>query len=125
MIIRFLFAGLILAIFCFVALFGLYLPIMDHTGHETGCLFTLGDIVLCSASLAYTGDWQSAFTAVLVGVLALFAFALVRLARFDFPDPGMGQRDAYKTRRRIPLRPLLFQELYSAGILNRKEPHFS
>jgi len=113
----------ILIAFCLTAVFGLYFPMMSQGGgHEVGCPFLPGGTALCGTPLAHAEHWQAAFTAVLVEILILCAFVLVFFRRFDLYDPDVGLQPIRHSSNRVPVRPSLFQELFSAGILNRKAP---
>jgi hypothetical protein len=110
----------VLSTFILMTVFGLYLP--HHMGHEMGCPFAPGETAMCAAPFAHIQHWQSSFTSILVELLALVAIVFVLFTR---PDPQRDkdpQYQRFRLRQRIPMRPPLFQELYSQGILNRKEP---
>ena len=116
---------IVLTLFCLGAVFGLYLPTMSATGHEVGCPFSPGGTVVCGVPLAHLKHWQSAFAVVLAELLIFFALALIFFfARYNLFDPDVGQDSAYRRRQRVPIRPPLYQELFSDGILNRKEPYY-
>jgi len=115
----------LLITFCFFAVFGLYIPMMSHGGHDEGCLMSLGAAALCAVPLAHLQNWQAAFTAIFMELLTLWAAMLLIRARFDLFDSDVASYRYGLILRRTPARPTLFQELYSDGILNRKEPHFS
>ena len=64
-----------------------------------------------------------AFAAILAEILALCALAI-----FFFKRPLLAvitdtSQVRWRVRKRTPVRPTLFQELFAQGILNRKEPH--
>lgn len=105
----------------FAAVFGLYMAALVPMQHETGCLFASGETAVCAATLEHITHWQSAFTAVLAELLVLCAVVLIYFRRFDFFGPD-GRRHARFRFQELPLRPTLFQELFSQGILHRKEP---
>jgi hypothetical protein len=114
-------ASIVITTFVLMAVFGLYMP--GHIGHEAGCPFSPGETAMCASPISHLEHWQSAFAAVL-GELLILIFAVVAVVvwskRFVNRNP---QHERYRLYERISLRPLLFQELYSRGILNRKEPH--
>ena len=115
----------ILIAFCVAAVFGLYLPTTGHAGHEEGCIFAPGGTAICAAPLAHLEHWQSAFAAVLVELLLFFTLSLIFFTRYDLFDPDVGRHATYRPPKFAPIRPSLLQELYSDGILNRKEPYRS
>lgn len=86
---------------------------------------SLGAIAVCAVPLAHLQNWQAAFTAILLEILVLWTAALLVRARFDVFDSDTALHGFGLALRRTPARPTLFQELFSNGILNRKEPHFS
>ncbi len=111
----------VLSAFILMAVFGLYLP--QHMGHEMGCPFAPGESAMCAAPFAHLQHWQSSFTTILAELLVLVALILIFFTR---PDPQRDkdpQYQRFRLRQRVPLRPSLFQELFSRGILNRKEPY--
>ncbi len=111
--------------FVVVAVFGLYVPAMGHAGHSTSCPFSLGFAVLC-APMTHMKHWQDALVATLVEALVFVGFvALLFFARHELFDPDVGRFAPLRVRSRTSDRPLLFQELFSDGILNRKEPYVS
>lgn len=111
---------LVLSAFILIAVFGLYMPV--HIGHETGCPFSPGETAMCASSLSHLEHWQSAFVAVLVQLLTLIAVAVVFFVLSKPFANRSPQYERYRLLERVPVRPPLFQELYSRGILNRKEP---
>ena len=113
-------AALLLTAFIVAAVFGLYLPMTGHVGHEAGCPFAPGGIALCAALLAHVEHWQAAFTAVLVELLVLFALVFVFFTRYNLFDPDVGKFPTSRLLQRVPVRPPLLQELFSQGILNPK-----
>ena len=116
-------ATFLLVAFITLAVFGLYLVPMGHMGHDMPCPFAAGGTALCSMTLVHIEHWQSSFLGVLLEILVLAAIALMFVVRFA-PDTGKDpQFERYRLRQRIPMRPPLLQELFSQGILHRKEPH--
>ena len=117
---------LILAAFILSVAFGLYLN-FSHAAHSEGCMYSVGEVALCSAPLAYIQKWQELVTSIPVALLIIVASAAVLLRGLtrDDHDPGRLRYAAYRNAYRLPLVTLLLQELYSDGILNRKEPSIS
>lgn len=115
-------APILVFAFVLTAVFGLYLPSMEHVGHE-GCPFAAPvSAAVCAAPLAHLGHWQSSFTAVLSELFVLAAAVFFLVAWFGFTARQDAQFVRYRLRKRMPRRPTLFQELFARGILNRKEP---
>src|SRR3989344_4117228 len=110
----------VLLAFCLFAVFGLFLP-MGSMGMSAHCPYATGGTALCGLQLLHLEHWLSAFAVVLVEIVLLSAFllAVIRLL-----DVGLREKqfERYRPKSRIPTRPSLMQELYSRGILNRKEP---
>lgn len=116
------FTSLVLVAFIVLAGFGLFMPTMNHDGHDMGCPFAPGGTAICAAPLAHLKHWQSAFVTILAKVLVLVAAALV-LWKSPLAIPNISsQYQRYRLRAAIPLRPPLLQELFSTGILNPKAP---
>ncbi|MSU73549.1 hypothetical protein EXS56_00210 [Candidatus Kaiserbacteria bacterium] len=117
---------LLLVIIVIVALLGMPLLLASPMHHEMGCPFVSGETAFCATSiLEHITHWQTAFATVLAEMLAVAALALVALyQRRVVVLPGRSFA-RIRIRSRTPLRPTLLQELFSRGILNRKEPlHF-
>ena len=106
----------ILVTFVFFAIFGLFLPV-GH-GHAMPCLYSPGGAALCSMPLAHLQHWSSAFTLILLQLLVVVA--AIGLFRVNVPTP----RPVSLVRKKDTDRPTLMQELFSRGILNRKEDQF-
>jgi hypothetical protein len=116
-----LITSFVLSAFVLLAVFGLYLPTMEHMGHES-CPFAPGEASACVAPLAHLEHWQSSFTGILAEAFVLIGVALVLVLGFALTPKTDAQFERYRLQERIPIRPTLFQELFSRGILNRKEP---
>ncbi len=114
-------ASIVLSAFVLLAVFGLFLSSGGYRGHE-GCPFTSTTAAICVAPLAHLEHWQSSFVAVLVELATLFVAVMVMVVWFDWRILKDPQIERFRLQERIPIRPTLFQELYSQGILNRKEP---
>lgn len=115
-------ALILLAAFIALAGFGLYMPMTNHTGHNVDCPFAPGGTALCAAPLAHLKHWQESFTAILVQTLLFVGAALIFINIQGFFPKLDPQYQRYRLRTHTPIRPPLFQELYSQGILNRKAP---
>ena len=112
----------ILGIIVIMAVLGMPLMLASPIHHEMGCPFTGMQSICSMSSLEYVKHWQIAFASILVEILVIAALADAVFRRWQLialPEP-------YHVRLRnyahIPARPTLFQELYSRGVLNRKEP---
>jgi hypothetical protein len=110
----FLTYALVIAV-VFAALMGLYMPLV---GMDMHCPFAPG----CMTSLEHLQHWQSALAAIVTALLLVvapvsFAYSIL-LPRI------IGYQHRYQLHHE-PLRPTLFQELLSRGVVHRKEPHFA
>ena len=115
---------LLLVIIVIVALLGMPLLLASPMHHEMGCPFTSGEAIFCATNfLQHITHWQTAFAIVLGEILVIAALALVALYQWrTIVLPG--RRFArIRMRSRTPMRPTLLQELFSRGILNRKESY--
>lgn len=109
----------LLMIFVFVAMFGMYV-MFASADHHSDCPL-MPSAVACATSLSgHIDHWKLAFANMVeLLIIATFlfwpgsAFAIVR-------DPAHIRLDFQDT---VSSRPTLFQELFSHGIHNRKEPH--
>lgn len=119
-----LYASLILTAFIVAAVFGLYLVILAPAEHHSGCPFSAA-AEACVSQLEHLTHWQSSFAAIAAELVVLFALALAILGSTGLPDLGLRQYRAYRLRERVPRRPTLLQELFSQGILHRKEPQIA
>lgn len=111
-------APVLLGIFIFVAVFGLPM-LLSNTEHHAGCPLQGAGAVMCESTiLEHFSMWQAMFAS----FLSLFVFVCAVCLAFGVPAPTLARVQHF--RRRIPDRPTLMQELFSRGILNRKEPSF-
>jgi hypothetical protein len=115
-------ASILLISFIALAAFGLFMPTMSHAGHSADCPFAPGSMVLCAAPLDHLRHWQDSFLAVLIQSLLFAGIALILTKLRGIVPKRDPQYRRYRLRTRIPIRPPLFQELYSQGVLNRKAP---
>ena len=99
----------------FAALMGLYMPFV---GMDMHCPFAPG----CMTSLEHLQHWQSALAAIVATLL--LTIAIVAFSYSLMLPEIIGYQRRYQ-RRCKPLRPPLFQELLSRGIMHRKEPHLA
>lgn len=106
--------------------FGLYLD-FGHAAHSEGCMYSVGEMALCSAPLASIEKWQELVTSIPAALLIIVASAAILLSALSSADhdPGRLRYAAYRNAYRLPFVTLLLQELYADGILNRKEPSIS
>jgi hypothetical protein len=115
-------APILLSAFVLMAVFGLYMPTLDHMGHETGCPFAPGSTGQCVALLEHAEHWQSSFVAVFAQLLIVLSVGFAFVVFWFLPNIRDPEYERYRLRVRIPIRPPLMQELFSQGILHRKEP---
>lgn len=113
-------AALVLfGIFLFVTLFGLPM-LLSHDGHHTGCpLGAVGEVMCESTIIEHFSIWSSMFASMFASFALLIGFVGISV-RLHIPAY---EHIRLRQRKRTPARPTLFQELYSRGILNRKEPY--
>lgn len=104
--------------FVLVMLFGVSLT--APMPHQMTCPFAAG----CMTMTEHLAHWQSAFAAVLAELLVLASVLLVFFSNVAL-DSDTLHYSRYKYARRVPLRPPLLQELFSRGILHRKEPQIA
>jgi hypothetical protein len=110
----------VLFIFLTVSIFGLT-SLLSHAGHHTKCPLQGAPAVLCeSTTIEHIGIWQAMFVATLF--LLVFALGTILFSRCMYARVRAERIRVRSTHTRI-LRPTLLQELYSSGILNRKEPY--
>lgn len=106
-----------------LAALGLPLVLAGPMHMEVGCPFMSEQTAICARGvLAHLDHWHVAFATVLAELLIIVALALVAVHRGLFLPPD-GSLARIRMRGRAPDRPTLYQELFSSGILNRKEPH--
>lgn len=108
-------AIIVFCAFAFVSLFGLPL-LLAHAGHHHDCPLLQGAQLCQSTTLEHVSLWELLLATVLDALVVVF---LVCVVAFTVP---LNQKFRTRYRYKIIPRPTLFQELYSSGILNRKEP---
>lgn len=110
-----------------IAVFGIFGITASHGNHDMGCAYSLGELTLCAMQISYFNDWSSWGIAMLFsvfGFIALAAFLYGRVcSRLEVDVSCPMQR--VRPEGTDPLQPTLFQQLYSDGILNRKEAFYS
>jgi choline-glycine betaine transporter len=109
----------LLVIFLFVSVFGMY-AMFAHTGHDVDCPFMPSAISCATSLVGHINHWQTAFASMLE-ILLLAIVVLVR-PRVLFAFVPQTERYRLDFRSTQGERPTLYQELYSRGIHNRKEP---
>jgi len=112
---------LVVAVFVAGAAFGLFVPIGGHAEHDAGCMVAFGEVVVCAASLAYFSDWRAIFASALVVVSMLLPGVAIFCRAVPVAPLIVPWR--YRQNEARPVRPTDMQELFSDGILHRKEPH--
>ena len=92
--------------------------------HEIGCPFAMGQTAICATSvLEHLQHWQIAFASIFAELLVIAALALVAVRYWELaalPEPSFAR---IRLRSCAPNKPTLFQELFSRGILNRREAY--
>ena len=114
-------ASCIVLSFVLVGTFGMTAFLNDpmHSGH---CPFTLDESAICTTSiLQHLGHWQAAFADIVASGLLIAIFVLVQILPDIFKLPDRRRAALFQIHRR-PEPVLLFQQLFSQGILNRKVP---
>jgi hypothetical protein len=110
----------ILLAFISAAIFGLYLPTASHSNHEAICPFATGAALPCGTTLEHIGNWQKAFTALLVElILASFVFLVIQENHRELTRNAIPK--SYRFRR-TPEPQTAFQLLFSRGIIHPKAP---
>ena len=113
----------LVAVVVIVAVLGMPLVLGAPIHHENGCPFMPGQSFACATGIfEHITHWQSAFATIFAELFALATLALFVLRKqriFFFSDQRLGRIQIHTHN---PPRPTLFQELFSQGILNRKEP---
>ena len=117
-------AKLILAAFILAALFGIYGMVSFAHAEHGSCPFSPGQHSACATPLEHLGHWQAVFTATFAEVLVLFAL-LVCFVVSTTVVPNAQRHTPWSYRQYKPPRPTLLQELFSQGILHRKEPQIA
>lgn len=108
--------------FISVAVFG-FLAIVPSHHHEPGCPFMIGEQSICPMGLfEHIRAWQNVFTVSLpyIFFLIIALFLIVALWQFTHPPNIL-----VLTRKKVEQNSshnLLYQELFSRGILNPKAP---
>ena len=117
-------AKLVLTAFIFAALFGIYgMVSFSHSGHG-GCPFSPVQHSLCVTPLEHLGHWQTVFTAVFAEIVVLFALVALFFTYTALTADTL-RSTPWRHQEKVPLRPTLLQELFSQGILHRKEPQIA
>ncbi len=117
------FALPVLLLFLVASVFGAY--VMFGPMHmSAGCPLIRGELVVCTSTIVeHINHWQLAFASVLFELLAFAGFALFAVGIWSPYTLRAYSHERIRLRSRAPVRPTLFQELFSRGILNRKEPY--
>lgn len=115
------FTAVLFGIFLFVALLGL--PVfLSHAEHGTMCPLMGAQAALCDSTiLEHFSLWQAMFVSVLGAFALMLGIAVYVVAGIDVSF--VQERIRIRLCARATRRPALLQELFSRGILNRKEPY--
>jgi uncharacterized membrane protein len=112
--------AIVLLVFIVVGLFGLR-SLLSHSDHHSNCPLQGATTVLCeSTTIEHIGIWQAMFVAVLI-VLVVSVGVHLFFKRLDVPSST--ERVRLRNTDFYNPRPTLLQELFSDGILNRKESY--
>ncbi len=115
---------LVLTAFVLAALFGIYGMVSFTHAEHGSCPFSPAQHSLCTTPLEHLAHWQVVFTAVFTEILVLFALIVVFFSN-GVLSPDSPRQTWWRDRRNVHLRPTLLQELFSQGILHRKEPQIA
>jgi hypothetical protein len=112
----------VLIVFAVTACAGTYLMFALPAHHDAGCPFMPGEAALCSMSpLDHIGHWHTTFAATLAAVLVLLGTAvLLFYGWLRYIKKEVRGKTFYL--KRVDYLPILFQKLFSQGILNPKAP---
>lgn len=117
-------AKLIFFAYILAALFGIYgMVSLGHSGHS-GCPASGAEHALCVSPLEHLGHWQAVFMAIFADLLVLLSLAAALWVSIG-PAVKVLQPSTWRLSRHEPPRPTLLQELFSQGILHRKEPQIA
>lgn len=107
--------------FIFVAVFG-FLAIVPSHHHEPGCPFMVGEQSICPMGLFdHIKAWQSVFTVFLPSLLLLVVALFIVVTLWQSIHPPNFLRFTGQKFQNFSHN-LLYQELFSQGILNPKAP---
>ncbi len=110
---------MLLGVFLTVIVFG-FPVLLSHPDHHAHCPLLGAQTVMCENTiLEHVGIWKEMFSALLVLVVAVVG-AVAFFFYFDLRRVE-SERLRLRIRHVAATRPTLFQELYSSGILNRRE----
>lgn len=113
---RVFFTQIFIALFLFVALFGVFLT--EPVAHDMHCPFALG----CVGPVEHAEHWLSTFAVFLAEILILFAFSGFLFMRFSH-EVLLVNTVRWKKATYVSHVSAILQELFSRGILHRKEPY--
>ncbi len=111
----------LVAILILLSFLGVFASMISFSHHEIGCPFFPGQAVLCETPLQHFSHWQSSSIATGLSIFAeLLAIALASLILFVLLQQ---ERERLRFTHVVKaVRPTLFQELFSSGLLNPKIP---
>ena len=111
---------LVLTAFVLAALLGVY-GMVSLSHHEHSGCSSPTQHTLCATPLEHLGHWQGVFTAIFAEILALFVLVALYFTYTSLTVDSL-KSALWNYRKKVLLRPTLLQELFSQGILHRKEP---
>lgn len=121
---RALTAKAILSVFVLAALFGVYGMLDPSHSEHGGCPTSPAQHMLCATPLEHLGHWQAVFTGLVAQILILLAAVIIIALNGALVADTLGCVE-WRQYRHIPRRPTTLQELFSQGILHRKEPQIA
>lgn len=114
-------AAITFGVFLSVTLFGL-LVLLSHADHHSGCPLAAQAVLCESTIIEHFSIWQSMLASVVAALVLLLGFSLFVTVHGLVPLPAH-ERLRIRLVACVSRRPTLLQELFSQGILNRKEPY--
>ncbi len=111
-----------LVVFITTAVFGV-MAITPLHYHEPGCPFMIGEQSICPMGLLeHIRAWQSTFTVLIPYIFLLIMILCLILILWSFTHPPNLSFLVGQKTKQTSSHNLLYQELYSGGILNPKAP---
>ncbi len=111
------------AIFILFSMGAVWFALTGPMHHEMGCPFMPGHEVACAGPLEHLSHWQSSFLAIVAEILAFFVLLFFAFRSRFLSELDVGPPKFIFLNSPISHRPTLLEELFSKGILNRKEPY--
>lgn len=115
----------VVAVLLLLSMGAVFISLTSPMHHEMGCPFMPGHEVACVGPLEHVSHWQSSFLAVVAEILIFFTLLVLAFKSRFFSELDIGPPQRIFSQTLHPYRPTLLQELFSKGILNRKEPYLT